>query len=568
MIRSNSNGIHFQLHSGPFQIDQDGHITVEGLEQVIQEPGSPAVPYYSTFIALPPKASVSITVNESGISEYQKVEIAPAPQHRLWAEPDPDGILAADPQTVTEPAPSFVKDTAVYNLDAPFPEAGYKVSEPLYLRDLRMVELKLFPLRYNPMRKSLTQAAEMSVQITFTGAVWDNLNPASGFVDTQGEAWHDSILNFDQAGGWRGFPEAAEIEPQAFDLPAEAFKILVDKEGIYEISADELDLKGMNLPVDPGTIQMMHGGLPVAFQFINVNGDGQFDLGDKIRFYGWAFDGSRYEQMYVNDNVFWLWAGGSAATIPIRANEAGSGSEVSSFVDSVSKYEKLDNFSGWAVQWENEPTIWHTDLITADVGTTADPTYDLELPDPDPSGTSNSVLVELTTKFDAFTFAVPTYSAKTYLNSSTSFGQSVWTGRNNFNITKFFPISDFKQPADAGYPTNQVKVEISSNHSGETQVQMTRITVDYLRLMNAVGDQLIFSYPQAGQHDFQVSGFSSADASAALVWDISNRRLPEQISLEAGNISGSGGDYTYAIGRTQPRKWAVYRDNNQQHFGC
>ncbi len=550
--RSDSGGIHFQLHSGPFQIDQDGHITVEGLEQVIQEPGSPAVPYYSTFIALPPKASVSVSVTESGISEYQKVEIAPAPQHRLWAEPDPDGILAADPQTVTEPAPSFVKDTAVYNLDAPFPEAGYEVSEPLYLRDLRMVELKLFPLRYNPMRKSLTQAAEMSVQITFTGAVWDNLNLASGFVDTQGEAWHDSILNFDQARGWRSLPQAAESEPQGSDLPIgiNTFKILVDKDGIYEISADELAAQGMALPVDPGTIQMMHGGQPVAFQFINAAGDGQFDLGDKIRFYGWAFDGSRYEQMYVNDNVFWLWAGGSAATIPIRANEAGSGTVVTTFVDSVTKHDENDNFSGWAVQWENEPALWHTDLINIASGTTQSKTYDMELHDPDPTAAGNSVLVEFTTRLSGLTSILPTYSAKTFLNDYAEAGQANWIGHKNVNVKNFIPGNELKQPIDSGYPDNQVRVELLSDSATQASVYLTRITIEYTRFLKSVGDQLIFSSNLAGRHDYHVNGFSSGDAASALVWDITDRRQPEQIRIEAQNIQGSGSDYTFVIGRT------------------
>jgi hypothetical protein len=551
ILRSDAAGLHFQLNTTPFQINEDGQIHVDSLEQTISDPGAPALPYYSTLIALPPQAAVSVSVTESGLSTRRAVEVPPVPQEQLHAVPDDSGILAADPATITEIDPLFTKDEAIYALDASFPKVRYELSEPLYLRDLRLVELKLFPLTYNPIRRTVSQTANLSVQLAFSGADFDNLKPSPGFVDKQAQALGDKILNFDQAHAWRSLPpQAPEAATSELPIGADTFKILVDQDGIYEISGAELAAQGMSLPVDPATIEMMHGGLPVAFQFIDVNGGGQFDAGDKIRFYGWAFDGSRHEQMYVNDNVFWLWAGGSASSVPVVANEAGAGTVVTSFVDVVTRQDEDDNFSGWAVEWANEPTLWHMDRLTAAAGVTASKLYGIELPDPLPGAAGNSVTVELTTNLNPFAIQAPTYTARTVLNSSAVFGQISWRGRNNLNVVKEFPAADFKQPADAGYPLNQVQVDLSSNSSGPVTVQITRITVEYTRLLKALNDQLIFSHDQNGQHDFPVSGFGIGDTASAVAWDISDPRRPEHIAIDAQNITGSSGDFTLTFGRS------------------
>lgn len=552
---SNIDGLNFQLHTTPFQMDHMGNTTVEGLDQTIQEPGFPALPYYSTLIALPPQASVSVSVTEIALSQHHSIEVQPVPQRQLQAESDPDGILAANPETINELAPRFTKDEDLYSRDMPFPETLFEISEPFYLRDLRLVELKLFPIRYNPYRRSLTQAAELSVQLTFSGAELDNLNPSSGFVDDQAHSRRDSILNFDQSHAWRSLPQIVQAEQATADLPidVDTYKIIVDQNGIYDIPATDLQLQGMTLPVtDISSIQMMHRGQPVAFQVIDLNFNGQFDEGDQIRFYGWAFDGSRYEQMYVNDNVFWLWLGAtdSRTPIPTRTNEAGAGTVVTNFVDSVTRQDKLDNFSGWSVEWENEPTILHMGVISPTSPSTASDTYFIDLPDPDPSATNNSILVELTTQLGPFIYPSPIYTATTYLNNSATFGEQTWTGRKNFNLNEQFPASDFKQPLDTDYPANEIKIDISSNSYFGTTIQLTRINVLYTRLLSALGDQLIFSKQEAGQHEFQVTGFSSSEANSVLVWDISNPRLPEHIQLQAQNITAGADGYTYHIGRT------------------
>ena len=123
-------------------------------------------------------------------------------------------------------------------------------------------------------------------------------------------------------------------------------------------------------------------------------------------------------------------------------------------------------------------------------------------------------------------------------------------GRKNFDLNQVFPASDFKQPLDTGYPANEIKIDISSNIISNPTIQLTRINVQYTRFLKALNNQLIFSNQEAGQHEFQVSGFSNAEANSVLVWDISNPRLPEHIQMQTQNITTGSDGYTYHIGRT------------------
>ncbi len=143
------------------------------------------------------------------------------------------------------------------------------------------------------------------------------------------------------------------------------------------------------MPVNPAALQMMNNGKSVAHRFIDVNGNQQFDAADIIRFYGWAFDGSRQEKLFVAKNVFWLWAGGTASQIPAINNQAGSGTTVTSFKESITRQDELIFHSNWAIKWDESPndaTNWHWYYMKAAAGGTGSYSFDIDLPNPDPTG--------------------------------------------------------------------------------------------------------------------------------------------------------------------------------------
>jgi hypothetical protein len=122
--------------------------------------------------------------------------------------------------------------------------------------------------------------------------------------------------------------------------------------------------------VDPHTIEMMHRGQPVAYEFVGNPDDG-FQPTDRIRFFGWAFDGPRLEKQFVADNIFWLWAGGSASTIETVANEAGRDIPPTySFQDEITREPENAFYTGQTNQWDqfdNEPDEWYWENVTQNV---------------------------------------------------------------------------------------------------------------------------------------------------------------------------------------------------------
>lgn len=553
--RADAAGLTFTLHTADFSAAPDGRIIIDSLTHTLQEAGAPALPYYAAYIAVPPEASVAVTVATSGVSTRQVASVRPAPQ------PDPDAVnpasdlsLLATAQSAEELLPLvYTPDTAVYSRDALYPDVAYSLSEPLYYRDMRLVELRLYPLRYNPARQAMQQATAMHVNVAFSDARFDALQPAPSADAAYERALSGSVLNYAQALNWRSLPEGVVNAP-ATSLPTgvATYKIEVNQDGIYNITGAALAAAGMNLAnVDPNTLQMLHRGETVAFQFVDQNGNGRFEPNDSIRFYGWAFDGPRSEKQFINNNVFWLWAGGSAALINTRANLAGGGYPLAeSFQETITKEPENFFFSTWTNRWDdfpNEPDSFYWDFIRQVAPNPVTKTYTIDLPDPIDSAFEGVYLAEFMTRENSLAGTTGTYTVTTRLNEVPTLGEVSWRGRRNVNAVGAMVNSDLVQPGAPGYPANEVAVSLNSRNIVVAEIYLNRITVTYERALLARNNQLIFSDVDGGQKEFQISGFTTGVPANALVWDITNPKRPEQILMQASHISG-GGPYTFQVG--------------------
>jgi hypothetical protein len=344
-------------------------------------------------------------------------------------------------------------------------------------------------------------------------------------------------------------PAAAEPPAALITLPlgVPTYKIEINADGIYEISGADLAARGMNLStVDVRTLQMMHRGQSVATQFLNLGGGAAFEPADVIRFYGWAFDGSRYEDMHIDRNYYWLWAGGTADPIEISANAPAAGQPVvSSFPESITHWPHNEFFSGWEIPWEtspNEPTAWHwmvKDIPLAGELAGRVVKLPIAVPDPVPGAQAGGrVTVEMIPRIKRSTISSNyNFFVDMALNTGAPMANVGWV--NYANVTLSGPTgSGLKQPGATGYPTNELALTFSgSSPVTAATIFITRATVEYERRLKAVGDQLQFR-AAAGPAAFAVEGFSAATPAGALVWDISERTQPRAITLAAGDISG------------------------------
>ena len=62
-----ADGLQFTLETGEFVVDADNGVSIAELDTRLNIPGAPALPYYSTYIALPPEADATVNVSADGV---------------------------------------------------------------------------------------------------------------------------------------------------------------------------------------------------------------------------------------------------------------------------------------------------------------------------------------------------------------------------------------------------------------------------------------------------------------------------------------------------------------------
>ena len=378
----NSSNEQFSFTFTPGELSlQNGHVSVDGLISVLRNPGAPELPFYQTLIALPPGATATVEVTRGGSEQSEQVGyLEPAPQQR---DIDADlSNLAEVDINIDALALLDEADAAIYERDAFYPAELFSLSEPAYLRDLRVVSLTLFPLRYNPATGTAVLMTELTVTIHFQGSSMAVNGPLTGSDDSYLQGFAGSILNFEQAEAWRHTPEPAGGVTN-FPTGIDTYRIEVTADGIHEISYADLQAAGMDVDnIDPGTLEMMYRGNPVAYQFLG-NGNNIFESGEAVRFYGEIFDSSRYEEMYEDSNFYWIWAGGTPTLTGNSSSDSGQPA-ATSFRDTAILEAQNWYYTSQTNHWDefpNDPDAFYYDYVIWSVENYSN-SYPINLPDP------------------------------------------------------------------------------------------------------------------------------------------------------------------------------------------
>jgi hypothetical protein len=523
--QSNFSGIQFTLETSPFLAKADGQIEITGLSTYLAEPGSPALPYYTTYIALPPEASASVQVQASEVRETAVPTIPPAPDTLFFQAEDVG--LTAPPQEV------YRQDEAIYGRNAYYPDALYTVSKPMYYRDIRLVALQVYPVRYNPVTGQLWQAQNLAVSVTFAGGRLDRVRPSPHAND---HGLSQLILNNDIATNWRSLPANLLNTPDT-ELPigTDVYKITVNEDGIYDVCQPELAAAGMPVgSVNPNTIQMLYRGEAVAYQFIGDT-DNSFETDECVRFYGWKFAGSRAEKHFVSENVYWLWAGGTASTIATATNQLAGDVKTSVWYTQTEEPE-LDFFSTWTDQWptfDNEPDAFYWDRINANATSGS---YTIVLDEADDSFPTAEYVAEFSSAAADPNYQTRMFTVAAALNGAPNPASRTWLGRRNVNITGTVPTSVLIN----GNNTVAMTFDLDS------RIYLNRISVSYMRQLIVEDDQFVLT-DEVGGNPLRVTGFSSDNA---LVWDVTEPTNPTAVNMSTG-VSGPG-PYDYTFGLNHP----------------
>jgi len=134
----------------------------------IGEIGEPELPVLTSFIAIPDQAGITVTAQYESFEIIDDVDIMPA------QVPMPEGDF-------DEPA-VFAKDMNAYSQDIFYPEVLAEAGDPLIMRDVRMVQVSVYPVHYNPVTRQMKIYNNISIDVSYDGEVVNPMTNRPGYV--------------------------------------------------------------------------------------------------------------------------------------------------------------------------------------------------------------------------------------------------------------------------------------------------------------------------------------------------------------------------------------------------
>ncbi len=316
--------------------------------------GEPDLPSLQYKIGIPQGGSVQVTVTGNDESVLRDITIEPA-------------YYVAINETGDGESPVFRGE--VYNRNSFFPSGVISVSEPGYFRDLYTVDLRINPVRYNPVTKELRVSNRIKVNVEFRGVPVTR----QALDDAYAAIYEKTVINYAQCKSWRRIPTPNRQNPFA---GAVWFKIEAEQEGMYKIGHDEIINAGLDPEqFDPRTMKIFTAPFDVLPRvvplpdsldslvevpvYVHGEDDGVFDADDYLVFYG--FPASHFvpdtgvvwfENGYATKNVYWFTFGGADGRRMVGVDAQYSGAGAATTVNALSHAEvDLGNPSRSGTNW-------------------------------------------------------------------------------------------------------------------------------------------------------------------------------------------------------------------------
>jgi len=149
------------------------------------EIGEPEIPSLTTLIAIPDQAGVTVTAHYESYEIIDDIDLLPV------QTPMPEGGFDG-------PA-TFAKDINAYSQNEFYPEILAEAGEPMIMRDVRIVQIAVYPVQYNPVTRQMKVYRDLSIDISYEGEV---VNPKTTRANYISEAflplYRSMIANFDE----------------------------------------------------------------------------------------------------------------------------------------------------------------------------------------------------------------------------------------------------------------------------------------------------------------------------------------------------------------------------------
>lgn len=514
--------------------------------------GAPDLPQRSVLLAVPPGATLGLNVQVLAERDvWLAAPVYPVSAQAADVEGGADAGRPVDPAMATGVRDLFTRDPAAYAARTPYPAQLAVLEEVGYVRDLRLARLTVYPLQYVAATGRLRHVQQMRVCVTFSG---DGMavGPATARTATRADVGgfdsllSQAVINPDQVAAiWRADPPAPAFVPSALPLDRVRYRITLREAGIYQLTYD--DLAGASVPVntvDPRQLRLYHGDAELAIEVIG-EGDGRFDPGDVVRFYGKPVD-----SFYTDIDTCWLVVGDVAGRRMAARSVAPLGSAVAQAFPAQQHYE-LDRIYRSSMPMASDVDHWYwgqTYVLRS--GSVLTYTAPFTVEQPLPAGTASLNLELWGVSYD--TRVNPDHHSRVFVNQALV-GDVYWDGAVQHSATVTFDQALLRPGANtlAIYVPGDVGAKDFNNQPWEV-TWLNSFDLVYQRAFRAVGDRLRFT-PAAGPGEFELDGWSAADV---LVYDVSDPLAPAR--LTSAEITGTAGAFGLRMHDDVPAGGAYY----------
>ncbi len=154
----------------------------------LAEDGKPAVPALTTMLIIPDQSGVRLTTTYSTYDDIEDIDLAPV--QPSTSDSDPGAVIP------------FTMNQDTYNSDSFYPGQLAEAAEPAIMRDVRLVQITLYPVQYNPVKRTLRVYHDLSVSISYDGEVVNPKEVRRPFIsDGFYPIYKSMFANFDQVFG-------------------------------------------------------------------------------------------------------------------------------------------------------------------------------------------------------------------------------------------------------------------------------------------------------------------------------------------------------------------------------
>lgn len=253
--------------------------------------GYPDLPRFSRFFAIPDEGDVFVEIT------YEKSDLI----EEVCVYPLQEDLIESQPRTNI-----FSLDSSIYEGNAPFPSQYVQISEPLILRDVRLVQLTINPFQFDPNTSQLRVISEIDLSLrTVPNNTSNNKTRIAALSKTFEPIYRASIENYEDFRLRRDEyqnPSILFIYPNNNDVYNNLLSLINWKKQLgYQVTAASTSVTGTTTTSIKNYIQNAYNTWQNPPEFVTFVGDagGSFNI---PTFYTSGGEGDHpYSQLEGND---------------------------------------------------------------------------------------------------------------------------------------------------------------------------------------------------------------------------------------------------------------------------